>query len=936
MKDYKDSLNLPVTEFPMRANLPQKEPEIKKKWDEMDLYGGLMKHNEGKETFIMHDGPPYANGDMHIGHALNKCLKDFIIKSRNMMGYKAPYIHGWDTHGLPIENQMIKKHGVKRNSMDTVKFRELCEGFARENVAKQMGQQQRLGLIGDWENSYLTLLPKFEAKQIKIFGEMKRKGYIYKGLKPVYWCAADETALAEAEIEYADDECDSIYVKFKVVDDKGLFVPLTQSLDNVYFVIWTTTTWTLPGNVAICLNADFDYGVYKCGGEYYVLACELAESVASACGLENLELVAQFKGSELEFMTAAHPFIDRKSLIINGEHVTLESGTGCVHTAPGHGMEDFAVCRNYKELETVVPVDSRGRMNELAGKYEGLKTDEAGKAILADIKESGALLATQHITHTYPHCWRCKHPIIFRATEQWFCSVDGFKKEALKAINDVQWIPEWGQVRIENMVRDRSDWCISRQRKWGVPIPIFYCEDCGEPIINDTTIERIAAAFEKEGSNAWYKYTPEELVGDAAVCPKCGCKHLKAEQDIMDVWFDSGSSYAYVLDEIKDHRFPSDVYLEGNDQYRGWFQSSLLTSVSTRGVAPYKTVITHGMVVDGEGKKMSKSLGNGVDPIEVCSKFGADVLRLWASSVEYTGEVRISPEILKQLSEIYRKIRNTIRIMLANLGDPENDFDPNRDMVALDKLTDIDKWALSRLNNLCDRVIKAFNRYEFHVIYHDIHNFCAIDLSKLYIDITKDRLYCEKKDALERRSAQTVMYLILNSLIRLVSPILSFTAEEAWGFIAHKDGDNTESVFYNDLPNYCEEYAFPEIEAEYNALFDARDDVMKALELARAAKKIGKSLEACVEIFASADNEAMKLFKKFEDILSTVFIVSKVVLSEDTAPEDAYTETESGIAVRVAEAKGEKCVRCWMYTDKPVTDSDGQTLCERCLRVAGE
>lgn len=935
MKDYKDTLNLPGTGFPMRASLPQKEPEIKKRWDDMRLYHKIMENNEGKAPFVMHDGPPYANGDMHIGHALNKCLKDFITKSKNMSGYKAPYIHGWDTHGLPIENQMIKKHGVKRGAMDGAEFRRLCEGFARDNVAKQMSQQQRLGVIGDWENSYLTLIPLFEAEQIRIFGKMQQKGYIYKGLKPVYWCPADETALAEAEIEYAEDECDSIYVKFRVTDDKGLITPYTGALDNVYFVIWTTTTWTLPGNVAICLNGEFEYGLYKSGSEYYVLACELAEQVAKLCGIE-VELVAKFKGSDLEYIKTAHPFIDRASLVINGDHVTLESGTGCVHTAPGHGMEDFAVCRNYKELEIIVPVDSRGRLTALAGKYEGLKTAEANVEILKDIKESGALLATQHISHTYPHCWRCKNPVIFRATEQWFCSVNDFKKEALEAIKNVRWIPGWGQARIESMVGDRADWCISRQRKWGVPIPIFYCEDCGEPIISAETIERIAKAFEEEGSIAWCNKTPEQLIGELAVCPKCGCKHLKAEQDIMDVWFDSGSSYAYVLDHFKDHSFPADVYLEGNDQYRGWFQSSLLTSVATRGVAPYKTVITHGMVVDGEGKKMSKSLGNGVDPLQVCDTYGADVLRLWASSVEYTGEVRISPEILKQLSEIYRKVRNTLRILMANLGSPETDFDPNRDMVAPEQLDAIDKWALSRLNGLCGRVCKAFENYEFHTIYHDLHNFCTIDMSKLYIDITKDRLYCEKKDSALRRSTQTVMYLVLNSLIRLVAPILSYTAEEAWGYITHREGDNSESVFLNDMPGACDSYCFPAEEERYNALFAVRDDVMKALEIARAEKRIGKSLEAKITVYADDANKAMQLFKEFEKELKTLFIVSDVQLSNGAVPDGAFTETQSGIAVYVEEASGDKCVRCWMYTDSAEKDSEGQALCPRCKAVTAE
>lgn len=928
--DYKDTLNLPSTKFPMRGNLPSKEPKIKENWDSEKLYDGMMKANEGKPLFVMHDGPPYANGDMHIGHALNKILKDFIIKSRNMGGYKAPYIHGWDTHGLPIENQMLKKHGKVGGDVSTTEFRDRCEKFARKNVERQKRQQQRLGVIGDWDNSYLTLLPRFEANQIRIFGDMANKGFIYKGLKPVYWCPHDETALAEAEIEYEEDECDSIYVKFRVTDDKGLFTPHTGKLDNVYFVIWTTTTWTLPGNVAICLNAEFSYTLYKTGNDYIVLATELADSVKKAAGIEELEPVASFTGASLERMKAAHPFLDRESLVIVGDHVTLESGTGCVHTAPGHGVEDFMVCRNYPEIPIVVPVDAKGRMNSLAGQFEGLTTSEANKTILDFLKESGNLLATEHIIHQYPHCWRCKTPILFRATEQWFCSIDGFKKQALEAIKNVKWIPAWGEVRIENMVKDRSDWCISRQRKWGVPIPIFYCEDCKEPIINPTTIERIAALFEKEGSGVWYKYTPEEIIGDAAVCPKCGSRNLRAEQDIMDVWFDSGSSYAYVLDEMPDHHFPADVYLEGNDQYRGWFQSSLLTSVATRETAPYKTVITHGMAVDGEGKKMSKSLGNGVDPQEVIKTYGADILRLWVSSVEYTSDVRISNDILKQLSEIYRKIRNTLRILLGNLGSPDTDFDPNKDMLPVEELEDIDKWAVSRFNRLVGRVRKAYESYQFHLIYHDIHNYCSIDLSKLYIDIIKDRLYCQRRNSKGRRSAQTAMYLIANSLIRLLAPILSFTAEESWSFISHLDKDNSSSVFYNDMPAYDEKLCFTEAEEKYNALFEHRDDVMKALEIARANKVIGKALEAKITIYGEKESPIMQLLEKNKSLLETIFIVSEVVLSYEKPTEEVFSDTESGISVAVEQAEGEKCVRCWMYKKDTELDEHGQHICKRC------
>ncbi len=931
--DYKDTLNLPSTDFPMRANLPNKEPEIKAKWDSQGLYHGIMKANEGKPLFVLHDGPPYANGDMHIGHALNKLLKDFITKSKNMAGFKAPYIHGWDTHGLPIENQMLKKHGQGIDS-DLNEFRKKCEEFARENVARQMTQQQRLGVIGDWENSYLTLMPRYEAKQIRIFGEMAERGHIYKGLRPVYWCPKDETALAEAEIEYFDEENDSVFVKFEVTDDKGLFAPHTKDGGKVYFVIWTTTIWTLPGNLAICLNGEFSYTLYKnkAKDEYYVMATELAEGVGKITEVE-LEAVAEFRGEDLERMITAHPFMGRDSLVILGDHVTLESGTGCVHTAPGHGVEDFEVAKNYPELGVVVPVDEKGRMTAEAGVFAGQTTDKANKSILKALKDSDNLLGTEHIVHQYPHCWRCKTPILFRATEQWFCSIDSFKEKAIEAIKSVKWIPAWGEARIENMVRDRADWCISRQRKWGVPIPIFYCADCNHPIINNKTIDKITAMVEQEGSGAWYNKTPEQILGDEAFCPKCGGKELRAEQDIMDVWFDSGSSYAYVLDDFPDHHFPADAYLEGNDQYRGWFQSSLLTSVATREVAPYKSVITHGMIVDGEGKKMSKSLGNGVEPLDVVKEYGADVLRLWVSSVEYTTDVRISKDILKQLSEIYRKIRNTIRILLGNLGDPETDFDPNHDLLPADELLPLDKWALAKLNGLVGRARKAYDNYQFHMIYHDVHNYCAIDLSKLYIDITKDRLYCEALGDKKRRSVQTAMYLISHSLIRLLAPILSFTAEEGWGFIRHLAKDNSESVFYNQMPKYESAYEFPDEEARFDRLFKYRDDVMKALELAREGKVIGKSLEAKVTIYGSEDNLALQEFVQNEDLLKTIFIVSGVELKTQTPPKEAFTETDSGIGVLVTPAEGEKCVRCWTFFTDVIYDHHDQPICKRCAEV---
>ena len=934
-QDYTKTLNLPSTNFAMRANLPTREPEIYKYWEENDLYTSLMKNNEGKPAFIFHDGPPYANGNIHLGHALNKILKDFIIRYKNMSGFKAPYIHGWDTHGLPIENQMIKKFGIKRHEMSAVEFREKCAEFARSNVETQKGQMQRLGVIGDWDNSYLTILPEFEARQIEIFGEMARNGYIYKGKKPVYWCPHDETALAEAEIEYSEDPCDSIYVRFAVNNDLGKIKAALGTTENVYFVIWTTTTWTLPGNLGICLGPDFEYSIIKTGENYYIIASELKDAFCRAAGIEDCEVAAKMNGAEFEGMTAKHPFIDRDSHIIVGDHVTLESGTGCVHTAPGHGVEDFNIWKMYKDLpETVVPVDSKGRMNELAGKYEGLTTDEANVAIFNDIKESGALVATEKIIHQYPHCWRCKHPIIFRATEQWFCSVDGFKDAALKAIKDVKWMPSWGEVRLENMVRDRNDWCISRQRNWGVPIPIFYCEDCGEPYITEDTIKKISALFAKEGSGAWFKYSAEEILGELAVCPKCGKNHFRKENDIMDVWFDSGSSYAYVTEKFYGGQFPTDLYLEGNDQYRGWFQSSLLTSVATRGIAPYKSVLTHGMIIDLEGRKMSKSLGNGIDPLQVINQYGADILRLWVSSVDYTSDVKIGNEILKQISEIYRKIRNTARIILANLGTAETDFDPNRDMVPVSELAEIDKWALSCLNKLVKSVREAYDNYEFHFIYHDINNFCTVNLSNLYIDITKDRTYVEKKDSKARRSAQTTMYIILNALTRMLAPLLAYTAEEIWQSMAHADTDNKVSVLLNDMPAWNAEYDFPEIEEKWNKLFELRGDVMKALEIARTNKLIGKSLDAKVTIYTE-DAETYALLEGFKNELSTVFIVSAAELVNGAAPAGALSEEGAVLSVVVETAPGHKCDRCWMYSEDGEMTEDG-FICSRCKAIVEE
>ncbi len=924
--DYGKTLNLPETEFPMRGNLPTREPETLKKWEENDLYGGLMAKNAEKPLFILHDGPPYANGDMHMGHALNKTLKDIIVRYKNMSGYRAPYIHGWDTHGLPIERQAIKKLGINRSEVSVSAFREECKKFALGYVENQKGQIRRLGSLGDYDNSYLTLAPEFEAKQIEIFGEMAKKGYIYKGLKPIYWCPDCETALAEAEIEYEEDKTNSIYVKFRVAEDKGLFKEIGAP---VYFVIWTTTTWTLPGNVAIAVNPDFTYSLVRAGEEVYVIAEELVENVMRVGGISDYEKIGEYKGSDLEYIKCDHPFMDRTSLVIVGDHVTLDAGTGCVHTAPGHGGEDYVACRPYKEIPILVPVDAKGYLNELAGEFCGLHYSKANPAIEEKLREVKALYAIEEIIHQYPHCWRCHEPIVFRATEQWFASVDSIKEAACEAIHKVRWIPGWGEERITSMVMDRTDWCISRQRTWGVPIPIFYCKDCGEALITDESIRAVAALFKEKGSGAWYEIPAEEILPKGAACAKCGCTEFTKENDIMDVWFDSGSSHAGVLDVKEGLRFPADLYLEGNDQYRGWFQSSLLTSIAARGEAPYKSVITHGMIVDSDGQKMSKSKGNGVSPQDIIKDFGADILRLWVVSADFKTDMRISKEILKQMSEVYRKIRNTARYILGNI----HDFDPKKDSVAIENMNELDKWAMMRLSQMTEKVLAAYESYDFHLIYHAIHNFCVVDMSNFYLDIIKDRLYVEKAESMQRRAAQTVMHTVLDTIVRLLAPVLVYTSEEIWQFMPHRDGDDERSVLYNDMPAFDTKFdsAFGE---KWDRFIKVRADVSKALEIARAEKKIGNSVGACVELYVSAEMKAF--LESFGDTLSTLFIVSGVKLLEKDAPEGAYSGETEGLKVSIVAPEGEKCERCWLYSTTVGSDADHPTLCSRCAEIIKE
>lgn len=926
-KDYTSTLNLPKTEFSMKAALPTREPEMLEHWKKIDLYHSMINVRADKPEFIFHDGPPFSNGNIHMGTAMNKILKDFITKYKSMSGYKINYIPGWDNHGMPIESAIIKKNKLDRKKMSISEFRSACHDFALDFVNIQMDEFKRLEVIGDWEHPYLTMDPSFEATEVKVFGQMYKRGYIYKGLKPVYWCPKDETALAEAEIEYQTDKCTSIYVKFRVKDDKGKLSGVCD-LDNTYFIIWTTTTWTLPGNLAIALNPTENYSVIKVNnGECYIVAEALAEKTMNAGGIDEYKTLLTLKGSEFEFMKASHPFIDRESIVVNADYVTMDSGTGCVHTAPGFGADDYQTCRKYN-IDIIVPVDDRGYQTEDAGKFAGMYYADSNEAILADMKESGALFASAEIEHEYPHCWRCKSPIIFRATPQWFCSVEAFKDAAVESCKDVTWLPAWGEERMGQMIRERADWCISRQRHWGLPIPVFYCEECKKPICNDETINAVSDLFAREGSNAWFTTEAKDILPDGFACPCCGSrKGFVKEMNTLDGWFDSGSSHFAVLgDKV------SDIYLEGGDQYRGWFQSSLLTMVGANGCkgAPYKTVLTHGWVLDGEGRTMHKSLGNAISPADTVKKYGADLVRLWAAASDYHVDVRCSDNIFKQLSETYRKIRNTARIMMANLGD----FNPDTDRVAYEDMSEIDKWILARTNELVKLCLDGYDSYEFHIVYHALNKFCTIELSKLYIDITKDCLYVERPDSVARRSTQTAMYEVLSAITRLLAPIISFTAEEIWQAMPHSQNDNKESVFFNDMPKYDERMAeqMAELCGKWNRLLSLRDDVMKALEVARADKMIGKSLDAKVTVYTK-DEEIYKLLSGFESELKTVYITSgaDVVLGE--APAGAFCESTSGIAVAVNAADGCKCGRCWSYSKAGVTDDEGGFLCERCRKI---
>ena len=927
--DYNKTINLPKTDFPMRAGLPKREPEMLKRWQEQDVYHEMLKKNEGKPLFNLHDGPPFSNGSIHMGTAMNKALKDIITRSYAMRGYYTPYIPGWDNHGMPIESAIIKQNKLNHKAMSIPDFRSACHDFALHYVGVQKEAFMRMGVLGDWDHPYLTMNPGFEAEEVKVFGEMYKKGYIYKGFKPVYWCPHDETALAEAEIEYHDDPCTTVYVKFPMHDDCGKL----PGYDKLFFVIWTTTIWTLPGNLAIALHPEESYAVVKApNGESYIMAEALVEKVMKLGGFDTWEVAETHPGAFFENMLADHPFLPKTSRLLLADYVTMDSGTGCVHTAPGFGADDYETCKRYG-IEMVVPVDDQGRHTDYAGKYAGLKTDESNPVILNDMKESGMLFASEDIVHSYPHCWRCKGPIIFRATPQWFCSVESFKDEACAACEDVRWVPAWGKDRMKAMIRERNDWCISRQRKWGLPIPVFYCKDCGKPICTDETIDAISKLFAAEGSNAWFAKEAEEILPEGFACPHCGSKSgFTKETDTLDGWFASGSTHFSAMK--KDQGFwPATMYLEGLDQYRGWFQSALLTAVGAFGKgAPFKECVTHGWTVDGEGKAMHKSLGNGMDPAEIIDQYGADLLRLWAASADYHADVRCSHEIFKQLSQNYLKFRNTARYCLGNL----DGFDADH-LTPPAEMEELDRWAVTRLNALMEKCAKAYDDYEFLVVTHAVNDFCVVDMSNFYLDIIKDRLYCEEKDGAKRRSAQTALFLILDTMTKIMAPILAFTSDEIWLSMPHRSSDAARNVVFNDMNQPFADYDLGDL-VSWGTLTLLRDGVNAALEAARNEKKIGKSLEAHVTVVTREEKPPVDLshLQKHFDAQwwADFFIVSGVDFVTDPALYDQAADTQlNGVRVAVSEARGEKCARCWMHSPTVGADADHPTLCARCAAV---
>ena len=928
--DYKDTLCLPNTEFPMKAKLVQKEPEILNRWERETLYHRIIEASAGRDKFILHDGPPYANGHIHLGTALNKILKDIIVKSLFMMGYDTFYLPGWDCHGLPIEHQVEISLGDGIAGMSKAEIRKRCREYAGKFLDIQRGEFKRLGVLGLWEDPYVTMSYKYEATIVRELGKFIGKGSLYKARKPVYWCATCQTALAEAEVEYNDQTTPAIFVRFKMISDVSSVVPeLKAYKDNAYVVIWTTTPWTIPANLAVAFHPELDYAAVKTG-QYGVLimANDLVYAVMQQIGVKNYETLAVFKGGIMENLKARHPLYDRESLLILAPFVTLDAGSGLVHIAPGHGEEDYEIGKVYG-LDIYAPVDNEGKftkeVQEFAGKFVFDANDDVNKAL----KREGALLNVDNYSHSYPYCWRCKNPIIFRSTNQWFISLDhgDLRKKALQAIQNVRWIPSWGRERIYGMVENRPDWCISRQRAWGVPIPVFYCKNCGEVLASQAVAEHVAKLFEKEGADAWFTHPEKDLLPAGTKCPHCSGPILVKEEDIVDVWFDSGVSYAAVCENDKRLGNPVDMYLEGSDQHRGWFHSTLLAAVGTRGTAPYKTVLTHGFVVDGEGRKMSKSLGNTIAPEEIIDKYGAEILRLWVSAQDYKNDIRISKEIIERLVETYRRIRNTARFLLGNISG----FNPDTDMVAYKDMLEIDRYALHATQELIEKVRRAYEEFEPYVIYQQVHNFCVVDMSAFYLDVLKDRLYVYKAGSKERKSAQSVLFKILVELTRLIAPILAFTAEEIWDYIPAFSGKEA-SVHLSTLPSSDPALKDDSLHAKWERILALRQDVSKVLEGARRDKVIGHPLDADVTLVA--DGDTLEFLKSVEPFLQDVFICSGVYVAKGDGP---YMESEtfSNLRVEAAKAAGQKCPRCWHFSTDIGKSRVHPDICPRCVEQIG-
>lgn len=920
--DYKDTLNLPNTGFPMKANLTKREPETIAFWEENKIAEKVLKKNEGRTGYILHDGPPYANGHIHIGHALNKTLKDIIVKYKAMRGHYAPYVPGWDCHGLPIELQVDKSLGKEKNSVSTLQKRKLCREYAAKFIDIQRDEFRRLGIFGSWDKPYLTMTNEYEGAIVREFVTLLKGGYVYSGKKPVHWCPSCVTALAEAEVEYAQKESPSVYVKFKLKQPEA-YTTLGLPERDTYIVIWTTTPWTLPANLALAVNSNINYAAVMDAEqkEYFIVADSLVNDLHAKGVLPTNNTYKIFPGKSMDVLQAEHPFLQRPSKVIAEDFVSVEEGTGIVHIAPGHGEDDYAAgLRN--GLEIYAPVDDRGRFTGVNEALDGEFVFKANPAIIETMRVNGSLLYDESIEHSYPHCWRCKKPVIFRATEQWFISMDsnGLRERALKEIDNVAWVPRWGRQRIYGMVEGRPDWCISRQRSWGVPITMIECTGCGAPVMDDAVLDGIVKMIEENGSDVWFEKETAEFLPKGYKCQKCGADEFEKETDILDVWFDSGVSHAAVLQHNPLLTWPADLYLEGSDQHRGWFQSSLLTSVGTRGAAPYRTVLTHGFVVDGKGKKMSKSLGNVISPEKVIKASGAEILRLWASAEDYQDEIRISGEILDRLREAYRKIRNTARFLLGNLQDFDGG-DYSRE------LTEIDRWAMSRLQDLVGKVTAAYERFDFHEVYHRLYSFCIVEMSSFYLDILKDRLYTMKADSPDRRASQWVFRQVLGTMTRLMAPVLSFTAEEIWGFL---EDETEESVFLASFPEPDDSFRNAELEARWAVLISVRDEVNKALELKRAEKFIGNSLEAKVVLYPP-EGETGELIKDYAEFLPTLFIVSAAGLGSGAPPEGAYAgETVKGLHVLVEHAPGDKCPRCWNRSPSAGSHADAPGLCDRC------